>query len=82
MAGRKVKRRIALSHGYWWLSLARTVHIPINVSVRLDQRGMRHKSNIQSSGGWRQPPLFPPHGHSLWFIHTSRVNEDSLSLSL
>lgn len=29
----------------------------INVSVALNRRGMRHKSNIQSSGGWRQPTL-------------------------
>ena len=33
---------------------------------------MRHKSNIQSSGGWRQPPLFLPHRHSLWFVHILR----------
>lgn len=63
--------------GCHWHALY-TVRIPINVSARLDRRGMRHKSNIQSSGGWRQPPLFLPHGHSLWFIHTSWLNEDSL----
>lgn len=55
-----------------------SVHTPINVSMRLDRRGMRHKSNTPSSGGWRQPPLFLPHWHSLWPVHTTRLNEDPL----
>lgn len=38
----------------------------INVSVALNRRGMRHKSSIQSSGGWRQPTLFLPRAGILY----------------
>lgn len=38
----------------------------INVSVALNRRGMRHKSSIQSSGGWRQSTLFLPRAGILY----------------